>query len=293
MADEQMSQFTAGGVPLATDYVGGFAGASAGVAGGNRKTSFANIATYIKTAISSASIASGVVARDASQNAFANNFLSNYTTTATAAGTTTLTVASSKIQYFTGSTTQTVVLPVTSTLVLGFPFVVVNNSSGIVTVQSSGANSVLAMTPNSMAIFTVILTSGTSAASWDVKYGGFSSITGTGAAVLATSPTLTTPVIGTATFTSLVAGAAANTLVLKQGANGKTGTVTLNGVTPVTVTNSSITANSHIFFTLDTVGGTVGAYPAIQTITPTTGFDVAGTALDTSTYKYSILESAA
>lgn len=86
---------------------------------------------------------------------------------------------------------------------------------------------------------------------------------------------------------------ATDTITLKQGANGKTGTVTLNGATPVTITNSSITANSGIIFTLKTVGGTVGAYPAIQTITPTTGCTVAGSALDTSTYNYHILESAA
>lgn len=100
------------------------------------------------------------------------------------------------------------------------------------------------------------------------------------------------------TFTTLTAAnaiinAAAGTMILKQGANGKTGTVTLNGVTPVTVTNSSITANSGIIFTLKTASGTVGACPAIQTITPTTGFTVAGTALDVSVYNYHIIESAA
>jgi hypothetical protein len=66
------------------------------------------------------------------------------------------------------------------------------------------------------------------------------------------------------------------------------GTVTLNGATPVTVTDNNVTANSQITFTLKTVGGTVGAYPAIQTITPGTGFTVAGTALDTSVYNYLI-----
>lgn len=85
---------------------------------------------------------------------------------------------------------------------------------------------------------------------------------------------------------------AAKTLILKQGANGKTGTVTLNGVTPVTVSNSSITANSGIVFTLKTAHAP-GAYPAIATITPTTGFTVVGTALDVSVYNYHIVESAA
>ena len=69
----------------------------------------------------------------------------------------------------------------------------------------------------------------------------------------------------------------------------QTGTVTLNGATPVAVTKAAVTANSVIIFTLKTVGGTVGAYPAIQTITPTTGFTVSGTALDTSVYNYAII----
>jgi hypothetical protein len=67
------------------------------------------------------------------------------------------------------------------------------------------------------------------------------------------------------------------------------GTVTLNGVTPVNVANTAVTANSLIVFTLKTVGGTVGAHPVIETITPGTGFTVAGTAADTSVYNYGIL----
>ena len=98
------------------------------------------------------------------------NLLLGYTTTATAAGTTTLTATSNVQQYFTGATTQTVVLPVTSTLALGWRFHVVNNSTGVVTVQSSGANNVVAMATNTQAIFTCILTSGTTAASWHLRY---------------------------------------------------------------------------------------------------------------------------
>lgn len=107
---------------------------------------------------------------DANSNMSGNNFLSGYTTTATAAATTTLTVASTYQQYFTGSTTQTVVLPVTSTLVLGQSFYIVNNSSGVVTVQSSGGNTIQAMAANTALLVTCILTSGTSAASWSSTY---------------------------------------------------------------------------------------------------------------------------
>ena len=92
-----------------------------------------------------------------------------YTTTATAAGTTTLTVASNRQQFFTGSTTQTVTLPVASTLVLGQNFLVRNLSTGIVTVNSSGANVVLAIPSVTTAVFTCILVSGTTAASWSVS----------------------------------------------------------------------------------------------------------------------------
>ena len=67
------------------------------------------------------------------------------------------------------------------------------------------------------------------------------------------------------------------------------GTVTLNGATPVTVSVPNMTANSDINFTLKTVGGNVGSAPAIQTITPGTGFTVQGQAGDTSTYNFSIM----
>ena len=66
-------------------------------------------------------------------------------------------------------------------------------------------------------------------------------------------------------------------------------TFTANGSTDVTVVAPEITDDSVIVITLKTVGGTVGAVPAIQTITPGTGFTVAGTAGDTSIYNYSVL----
>lgn len=72
-------------------------------------------------------------------------------------------------------------------------------------------------------------------------------------------------------------------------AQGSSGTFTANGATPVTVTDSRVTANSAIVVTLKTVGGTVGAIPAIKTITAGTGFTIAGTASDTSVYNYLII----
>lgn len=71
---------------------------------------------------------------------------------------------------------------------------------------------------------------------------------------------------------------------------GSSGTVTLNGASNVTVANTAVTANSLIIFTLKTVGGTVSPNaPNVKTITPGTGFEVAGTASDTSVYNYRII----
>jgi hypothetical protein len=140
-----------------------------------------------------AASASAFAAWNANSNLPANNHLSAYTTTATAAGTTVLTVGSTYQQFFTGSTTQTVTMPVTSTLVLGQSWLIVNNSSGVVTVQSSGGNTIVAMAPATDVIVTCILTSGTSAASWNSDYStetvGVSSIAGTANQVIASAAT--------------------------------------------------------------------------------------------------------
>lgn len=58
-----------------------------------------------------------------------------------------------------------------------------------------------------------------------------------------------------------------------------------------TVVNATVTANSAIVITLKTVGGTIGGQPYVDTITPTTGFTVAGGGgSNTSTYNYVIIE---
>ena len=119
------------------------------------------------------------------------NAINGYSTTATAAGTTTLTVNSNYQQFFTGSTTQTIVLPVASTLTLGHSFYINNNSTGALTINSSGGNLVATIPANMTAIITCILASGTNAASWDTDFSGATTITGTGSLVLSASPTFT------------------------------------------------------------------------------------------------------
>jgi len=93
-------------------------------------------------------------------------------TTATAAGTTTLTKLSAAVQKFTGTSTQTVVLPVVAELFIGQPYTVINLSTGNVTVQSSGANTITVMPGGSQATFSANANSGTGASVWDFKYTG-------------------------------------------------------------------------------------------------------------------------
>jgi hypothetical protein len=140
--------------------------------------------------------------------------LTTFTSTATAAGTTVLTNTSTYFQYFTGTLTQTITLPVTSTLATGWTFHIVNNSTGNLTVNSSGGNLVIPVVPGVTAMVTCIGTTLTTAADWEAGLTDFSTATGTGSVVLATSPTLVTPSLGVATATSL----SATTLTATAGA---------------------------------------------------------------------------
>jgi hypothetical protein len=155
---------TLGGTPAtallqASSITAGWAGTLAVSRGGTNVSS-----------VTIAPIASSFAGWDANSNLSANNFLSAFATTVTAAGNTILTVASAHTQEFTGVTTQTVTLPVASTLAVGTQFYILNNSTGAVTVNSSGGNAVQILAANTSGIFTSILNSGTTAASWNVSY---------------------------------------------------------------------------------------------------------------------------
>jgi hypothetical protein len=91
--------------------------------------------------------------------------------------------------------------------------------------------------------------------------------------------------------TVYVDGNAAVTFAVFDPANFR-GTFVCNGTTAVTITNANILATDEVIISLNTVGGTVGAIPRLDTITPGTGFTVKGTAGDTSTYNYAITRNA-
>ena len=110
--------------------------------------------------------------RDANANTRANSFIPGYATNPTAASTTTLTVSSAFIQIFTGTTTQTVVLPVASTLVLGQQFYISNESTGNITVNASasdGSGLIVTMATQTHALVTVTNV-GVGTGTWDLNF---------------------------------------------------------------------------------------------------------------------------
>lgn len=89
----------------------------------------------------------------------------------------------------------------------------------------------------------------------------------------------------------IIIGLAGKGLRVKEGANARMGTLTLNGSTPVVVNNTSVTASSRIFLTTNVPGGTPGFY-WISARTAGSSFSVTGTAGDTSTVAWMIFEPA-
>lgn len=172
--------------------------------------------TITGTGQATAATASVIVMRDANANTTVNNLIESYATTATAAGTTALSVSDKYQQYFTGSTTQTVKLPDTSTLVLGMQFQITNNSTGIVSIQTSTAVSLQAMVGLSTAVYTCISTSVNTTAGWSINY---------------------TPALATASTP--------NTAVLRDGSgNFSAGTITANLTGNASGSSGSTTGNS-------------------------------------------------
>jgi hypothetical protein len=132
---------------------------------GNLTGSTANASAVSAT---SAKTASTVVTRDSNINTLANAFVDGAATTATAGGTTTLTVSSAPLQQFTGSTTQTVTLPDATTLAVGWMYRISNRSSGAVTVNANGGGAVGTVSAGATGLVTLIVAS-PAAGTWDFQ----------------------------------------------------------------------------------------------------------------------------
>ena len=156
------------------------AGRSAWYSDGSGVPSFRNGTSTAVTLVRSSDIGVSVQSYDADLTTWAGitpgtgvgtGILSRpiFATTATAAGTTTLTVTSAATQEFTGSTTQTVTMPVVTTLVAGWPTLFINKSTGNVTLNSSGGNAIVVLAGGqSVTLVCKSISADTTAAAWDV-----------------------------------------------------------------------------------------------------------------------------
>lgn len=84
---------------------------------------------------------------------------------------------------------------------------------------------------------------------------------------------------------------ASDTLFAKwAAANGKTGTITLDGTGTQVFANTSVTGNSMVFFAMRTPAGTPDRHPYASARTPGASFTVKSAAGDTSEYYFWIVE---
>lgn len=138
---------------------------------------------------------SWTTAINAVTNAIAMGTVSGLTATATAAGTTTLTIGATQIQKFTGTTTQVCKLPTTS-VVVGNWWLIINESTGVVTVEASGGGSISALAGGTAGFFFANGATPTTAAGWDAVL----LITGAGSLPVASGGT------GASSLSGLVVG---------------------------------------------------------------------------------------
>lgn len=136
------------------------------------------------SAATHANTASAIVKRTADGNVWVTGAQQKATSTATAAGTTTLTVSDSPIQIWTGSTTQTIKMPAANTLVqVGTTYRFINKSSGTLTIQDNSAGAITTIAGGSSADI-VATNIGSAAGTWIAN------------AAAAGSPSLTNTYVG-------------------------------------------------------------------------------------------------
>lgn len=266
----QLPQFTGGDVT--TSGAG-----SVNLAIGSNKVTLAMLATLAAnsvignstgstatpTAISllSTPTASSIALRDGNANLRTNNFIGNIATTATAAGSTVLTITSAHTQQFTGTTTQTVVLPNATTLSNGHSFLITNRSSGVVTVNANGGGLVQTMAAGSQTLVTLI-DNGSAAGSWDSSYALGGAGAGTVTSVSVVSANGFAGSVATATSTPAITLSTSITGLLKG-----------NGTAISAATLGTDYTNNASFVVRETPSGSVNGSNTTFTLanTPTTG----------------------
>lgn len=218
---------------------------------------------------SSTPAATTVAVWDADKNLFANNHIDAFTSIVTSGGTTTLTDASTKVQQFTGSANQTLVMPTTG-VVAGQQYMLINNSTGSITTLSSDSSVVHVLGPSVECLFTALVDSPTLPTHWEDSFYGANFAAGK---VLNVNTTLTLAGTDGTTMTFPGASDTVVTIAATQGLTNKTltnptitnytesvnavGTVTTASTLSLatgTVLTATLTASTACAFTMPTVG---------------------------------------
>ena len=206
------------------------------------------LAGLAAAAYATAATASTLAERDGNANITANAYIEGLQSIATAAGTTTLTVSSPGFTQFTGTTTQTCVLPAATTLAVGQSFTITNRSTGVVTVNMNGGTTLQTMAASSQLIATVI-TNGTSAGTWDADYSITNAGSGGGSVTSASVVTANgfAGTVATATTTPAITLTTSVTGVLKG--NGTAISAATSGtdyVAPGSIFSGATTINGYV-----------------------------------------------
>lgn len=205
-----------------------------------------------------AATASKIVKRDSSANVYVNNHFANLTSTVSAGGTTVLTIASSRTQRLTGSSTQTYQLPDATTLPIASIFDFDNNSSSSLIITNAGAATQYTV-PAGGHVTAECVANGTANGSWDFHALTPASVTwGSGVTGLVMNSVLTTsPSLGSGASSS-----SAPSFIPQRGASttgfGGDGTnlyATIAGSPVVTVSSNTLTvaASGNLAFGAVTV----------------------------------------
>ena len=227
----------------------------------------------------------------AGRNISYNNALPGFTSTATAAGTTTLTASSTYYQRFSGSTTQTVVLPAATAMAKGQGFIIDNDSSGNLTLQDGSAGALGSVVPG-MAAFIFCEDNSTTAGSWSgymfVPGGGPSGQVTWGTAGLSMAgQTISSSVLSNPTITAYLETAPSiansSTAVTLSLSSGTVLSYTLTGNCTFTMPTATSGTSFIVKLIQDGTGSRTATFTGVKwpagtaptiTVTATTGLDI-------------------
>jgi hypothetical protein len=151
-------------------------------------------------------------------------------------------------------------------MTLGMEFLIVNNSTGNIEVRAANAATVAIVLPGTaVSCISIDLTAGNGAAGWNAEIVGFSTLTGTGAVVLNTAPTLVNVSVSSVNVTNTTASTTKTTgALIVAGGVGVAGNVSAAGINVDNRVDFTGAGYAQPSFTNRSAGQKITLYPAIS-----------------------------